>query len=110
MDEKHGSFGKREALAIQNEIGKRKSIEVKRPEGEIREILSKYYQETDNWHQDIVAWAQRTDGLPNGPGPSTRGNLTHPSALNILRNILAVNPSKIIQPKTAENSTRHICE
>jgi len=36
-----------------------------------------------------------TDGLPIGTDPSTRGSLTHPFALNILKKIISVNPDSV---------------
>jgi hypothetical protein len=43
------------------------------------------------YDNEFVQEIKSTDGLPSGAGPSTRGNLTHPSTLNILRNIYSVN-------------------
>jgi hypothetical protein len=43
------------------------------------------------YDDEFVREIKSTDGLPNGTGPSTRGNLTHPSVASILQKILAVN-------------------
>jgi len=47
------------------------------------------------YDNEFVQEIKATDGLPNGTGPSTRGNPTHPSALDILQDILFVKPDAV---------------
>jgi hypothetical protein len=42
------------------------------------------------YDNEFIQEAKLTDGLTAATGPSTRGNLTHPSAIIILRDILNV--------------------
>jgi len=44
------------------------------------------------YDNEFVQEIKSTDGAPHGTGPSTRGNLTHPSALSVLQDILSVKP------------------
>jgi len=49
------------------------------------------------YDNEFVQEIKSTDGAPHGTGPSTRGNLTHPSALSVLQDILSVKPEFVLK-------------